>query len=106
MPQVVTLRTRYRGFTTDISGIVDISAIDVDPCTGAETDRFYGSATPEENAPKGRWRFEPNNRIPAYLPPTREVRAVSQTGVLALANGLVSGQYRLPNQVYIFQIGR
>jgi hypothetical protein len=101
MPMEVTLRTRYIGFTTDPSRNVSVFAIDVDPCSGSEVERFYGSATPATGAPRGRWRFLPG-RSTAFLPPTREVRARSLTGELALANGLTAGQYKLPNQTYVF----
>ncbi len=104
LAQEVTLRTRYEGFTTDPTQPVDVFAVDVQPCTGAVTDRLYGTAIPDTVAQKGRWRFRPGNNNPSFQPATREVRAVSRTGVAStpVANGLIAGQYRLPNDVYVF----
>lgn len=123
LPQEATSRMMFEGFSTDPSMMVDLYAIDVDPITGATNDRLLGTANPMGPPVIGRFRFKPN--AGAYLPATKELRAVgrgmcdnnwavcsmpgeNQTywGTLAtpkdFANGLTAGQYRAPNFEFIF----
>jgi hypothetical protein len=121
LTQEATGRMRMVGFTTDPTTLVDIYAVDQDPLTGALSDRLLATLTPTGNAILGRFRTPANNRG-AFLPPTRNYRAVSRTAcaengfiapcVLAgpdangtpfiAANGLVTGQFTLPNFEFIF----
>ena len=107
------IRTRFEGMSTDPSRIVHLYGIDINPTTGATTDRDWGTIGvdpgPPNGAVKGRWRFRPpclafgtvptkpdkqcvGNSIGTFLPPTREMRAVvegMQSQVAALnANDL------------------
>ena len=116
LPQEATSKIKVEGFTTDPTSLVDISAVDVDPLTGAQTDRWLGTANPSGPPVLGRFRFVPN--AGAYLPATREVRVVSRTlcgdpfyacvsaSVVQSeplpANGLLAGQYHAPNFEFIF----
>jgi len=117
LPQESTSRVRVEGFTTDPTNLVDIFAVDVDPMTGALTDRWLGTANPMGPPVIGRFRFLP--QAGAYLPATRELRAVSKAlcgGDLWFpctmasvympeplpANGLTAGQYHAPNFEFIF----
>jgi hypothetical protein len=125
LPQEVTLRTRYRGFTTDptrripcpapatFCAEVDLWAVDLDPCTRGEILRRWttdGAGIRQDAAPRGRWRFDPGRvAAQALMPPPREVLAVSLNGVYQelgvptkVANGLFAGQYQLPNQSFTF----
>ena len=108
-------RTRVEGFSTDFTVPVVLSALDVDPCTGEGADRWWTTQAidpgPPTGAVAGRWRF-----IPAaplfdlkgfpFLPPTREVHAVSTTGTVTTMNGLSAGEYTSPNQEFILPENR
>jgi hypothetical protein len=128
LPQEATSRVKFEGFSTDPSMMVDLYAVDVDPLTGETSDRLLGTANPSGPPVIGRFRFKPN--AGAYLPATKELRAVSrslctvngvsnnwttcsmpgtrqvlwgQTGTLEYhANGLLASQYRAPNFEFIF----
>jgi hypothetical protein len=91
------IRTRFEGMTTDPSRQIHLYGIDINPTTGATTDRDWGfigvDQGPPTGAVKGRWRFRPPclafGTVPTkpdkqcvigpdgtFLPPTREMRAV------------------------------
>jgi len=93
------------GFTTDPSQFVDVYAIDVDPASGAETERLLTTVLPEPigaGRVRGRFRFTPSRTV-GIFPATREYICKSQTGQLGpVANGLTSGQYRLPCFDFLF----
>jgi hypothetical protein len=113
-PPGENLVTRFKivGFTTDPSRVVELVAVDVDPMTGeelpAEKQRVLATVAPEVIAPMG--RFEETVEQSIFLPPTREIRAqikgVSSTSVIAVANGLKWGQYTAPVGEYLFPEGR
>lgn len=116
LPQEATSRIKVEGFSTDPVSLVDIYAIDVDPQTGATSDRLLGTVNPMGPPVIGRFRFFPN--AGAYIPATREVRVVSRTlcgdpffpcalanvtqPASLPANGLIAGQYHAPNFEFIF----
>jgi len=113
LPQESTSRIKIEGFTTDPTSLVDIYAIDVDPLTGATSDRLLGIANPSGPPVVGRFRFLP--AAGAFLPPPREFRVVSRTlcgdpsqpcrmpsAPQTYANGLIAGQYHAPNFEFIF----
>jgi hypothetical protein len=103
-----TTRIFVTGFTTDPTQLVDLNAIDVNPCTGVEALRLLGTLDPATQPVLGRWRFHVLGGL--FMPPTREMMAVSHDGTTAsslpggagFANGLGSGQYRVPNFTFIF----
>ncbi|MGO4599463.1 PKD domain-containing protein [Terrabacter sp. 2RAF25] len=91
------VRTRFEGMTTDESRMVRLYGIDINPVTGATTDREWGTIMPDPGPPggavRGRWRFRPpcTATVPTqkactppaggqFIPPTREVRAVVDGG--------------------------
>jgi hypothetical protein len=120
LPQAPEIRTRIEGFTTDATSFVTVSAIDVDPCTGDPTNRFY--ATVAVDPALGRFRFRPEllkagaTGEQAFLPATRMVIAESSNGVefgpdpanpqsfipIPTPNGIFAGQYQAPNFNFIF----
>ena len=113
LPQEATSRVKVEGFTTDPTRLVDIYSVDVDPQSGAESERWLGTANPSGPPVIGRFRFLPNSG--AFLPPTREMRVVSRTmcgnnatpcafaGPDQLyANGLMAGQYHAPIFEFLF----
>ena len=98
-----------RGWVTDASQLVDISAVDVDPTSGAESERLLGSTLPEPGfaagrGNRGRFRFDVG--AGNFLPVTREILVKSQHGQVQLGNqaglnhaalaGLTAGQYQAP----------
>jgi hypothetical protein len=100
-------------FSTDYSQLVDIYAVDVDPCTGARTHRFYMSSDPfgpPLGGLRGRARFR--STIGNFLPATREMAAVSRSmtngapvdsvPVRYTANGLAAGIFQAPQFTFIF----
>jgi hypothetical protein len=114
LPQEAAVRTRIEGFTTDPSSFVDLFAIDLDPCTGTESQRYYATIDVDPGAPTGavagRWRWRPSADAP-FLPPTRMLRAVNEngtfmdwdTGSTTTPNGLKDvGLYSAPNFEFIF----
>jgi hypothetical protein len=107
LPQEAVVRTRVEGFTTDPTRPVMVFAVDVDPCTGETSDRYYAMVFVDQGPPNGavigRWRWRPITLEGDFLPPTREIRAVSLTGVVSnpVANGLYAGQYHAPNFTFI-----
>jgi hypothetical protein len=122
------IRTRFEGMTTDPSRNVHLYGIDLDPLSGASTDRDWGTIGvdpgPPNGAVKGRWRFRPPCTAAVatdkactpppggvFIPPTREMRAVieGQQGQVpglatakTAANGIFYGQYHAPILEYIF----
>jgi hypothetical protein len=108
-------RTIVEGFTTDATAPVTVSAIDVDACTGEGLDRFWNMEAidpgPPNGAVQGRWRFRPGAPLFdlkgfPFLPPTREVHAVSNNGTVITMNGLVAGEYTAPNFEFILPENR
>ncbi len=107
--QEATNRIFIVGFTTDPTRLIDINAVDVNPCTGVETLRLLGTVDPASQPVRSRFRFHVLGG--AFMPPTREMEIVSFTGTTpavnpdgtpGYANGLGSGRYRLPNFDFIF----
>jgi len=109
--QEATNRIFVVGFTTDPSQLVDINAIDVNPCTGQEMLRLLGTVDPASQPVRGRFRFHVLGGD--FMPPTREMVVMSYAGQTAPsdpgmggdANGLGSGQYRAPDFDFIFPEG-
>jgi hypothetical protein len=100
-------------FATDFSQLVDIYAVDVDPCTGARTHRFLMSSDPfgpPLGGLRGRARFR--STVGNFLPATREMAAVSRSltqgapvdsvAIRLTANGLAAGIFQAPQFTFIF----
>lgn len=99
--QEATTRLTVVGFTTDPTQLVDIHAVDVNPCTGGETLRRLATVDPATQPVRG--RFVERVLGGAFMPPTREYVVASRTPLAPnVANGLDAGQYRLPNFDFIF----
>jgi hypothetical protein len=113
-PQEATTRTRFEGFTTDPTRNITFWGVDVDPCSGAVTDRSWGSSIvdpgPPTGAVLGRFRFRPPGNVltmptaGVFLPGTREVRAAIAGYAFGAVTpaGLVAGQYHAPISAYLF----
>jgi hypothetical protein len=98
-------RVLLQGFTTDPNTLVDIMTVAVDPATGAETEHLFATLLPDgAEAPgvvRGRFRLE-TPRATGTFPATRNYRARSHNGTTTAANGLLTGQYTLPNFNFLF----
>jgi hypothetical protein len=82
---------RVIGFLSSCAGAtVTISAIDVDPCTGAETYRRIGSATPRQET---RCKWEARLNTVGLAPYTREYLITTNTPVTETKNGIKAGQF-------------
>jgi len=119
IPQEATARTRFEGFSTDISRPITLWGIDVDACSSYTSDRDWGMIVVDQGPPvgavKGRWRFRPPNGVilmpsaGSFLPATRMMRAVINyayppgiSDPLISGNGLVTGQYNAPIFEFLF----
>ncbi|OAL46422.1 hypothetical protein IQ07DRAFT_150500 [Pyrenochaeta sp. DS3sAY3a] len=91
---------RVIGFLSSCAGsTVIISAIDVDPCSGEETYRQIGTATPRQET---RCKFEARLDSPGRAPFTREYRLTTNTPVTETKDGIKAGQYVQPVSEWIF----
>lgn len=124
-----TIRTRFEGFTTDISRNILLFGVDKDACTGTENGRLWGSIGVDQGAPAGvkpgRWRFRPpctaanpsskacsllGNSTGVFDPATREVRAAIESSfgsntpakTVVTKNGLTANLYQAPIFDFIF----
>ncbi|ORY03223.1 hypothetical protein BCR34DRAFT_492561 [Clohesyomyces aquaticus] len=87
--------SRFIGYLSSCNGAsVTISAIDVDPCTGEETERSVGSATPRAGDPRCKWEFRAGTNTAGTY--TREYRIKANNPVITTDNGLEAGQYVQP----------
>ncbi len=103
------IRTKFEGMSTDATRKVHVYGIDINPFTGALSDRDWGAVMPDPGpvggvgAVQGRWRLRPPCTAAAgaetdrkcspppgggYLPPTRELRAVIENpdGTIPVTN--------------------
>ncbi|KAF8890952.1 hypothetical protein BD779DRAFT_220306 [Infundibulicybe gibba] len=94
--------TRVEGYITDETATIDIFAIDVDPCTGVETERPWGNAVPRAAGRRGQWRFR--SKDTTLSPYTREVGTRIAIGTVDTPNGITAGQLisPYPPDGYIF----
>src|SRR3954471_13224159 len=121
------VRTRVEGWSTDAGGSTaeNVYAIDVQACTGAETERLWNDHDPKTgviiNGPftididtlvaLGRWRFRPSAKDESFLPPTRMLRAynvdlnATKRPTILTPNGLSAGEYTAPIFEFIFSEG-
>jgi beta-lactam-binding protein with PASTA domain len=100
------VRTRVEGFSTDVSSnnVISVMALDVDPCTGNESERTWGFAAVDSIAVFGRFRFRPSAKDETFLPGVRELRVRNGTGTAPTPtpNGLLAGEYTAPIFEFIF----
>jgi hypothetical protein len=106
VPQEATGRIKALGFFTDPTRAVDLFAVDVDPCTGGETERLLLAGIAAQVTPWGRFR-DVDRTCPVTGvgcgAPTRQWRArYSGTTDVTAANGLQALQYTIPVAEFIF----
>jgi K319-like protein len=111
VPQEITTRIVARGFFTDPQRLVDLYAVQVDPCSGAETEVLMLGRIPNRTGgvPWGRWRDVDNAGL---FPITRQWRAryfpiftdpnyPAADPKLTAANGLQAMSYTIPVAEFI-----
>ncbi|KAL4265076.1 hypothetical protein AB1N83_004418 [Pleurotus pulmonarius] len=86
--------TRVEGYTTDETATIQIFAIDVNPCTGEESERSWGTAVPRQQGRRGQWLFRSSDA--SLSPYTREVGVRIAGGAIATPNQIMAGQYISP----------
>ncbi|HXI31871.1 MAG TPA: Ig-like domain-containing protein, partial [Vicinamibacterales bacterium] len=100
------VRTRVEGVSTDatLDNIVQIMALDVDPCSGAESERTWGFAPVDTLVALGRFRFRPSSKDETFLPGVRELRVRNASGTVLTPtpNGLLAGEYSAPIFEFLF----
>ena len=100
------VRTRVEGFSTDVTlqNVVQIMALDVDPCSGSESERTWGFAAVDTLVALGRFRFRPSTKDETFLPGVRELRVRNAAGTAPAPtpNGLLAGEYSAPLFEYLF----
>jgi hypothetical protein len=96
------LISKFIGFTTDPTATVEISAVDVDPCTGVEELRVLktGQGRDAGGGVRNRFRYL-TDRLPIgdY---TREYHITLSSGKQKTSNGILAGQYRQPVTEWVF----
>ncbi|CAI6341184.1 unnamed protein product [Periconia digitata] len=101
-PNTESADFRFIGYLSSCANAaVTVFAIDVDPCTGAETERQIGSATPRAGDVRCKWEA----RIPsttAQTPYTREYILRTQSKVITTKDGIEAGQYVTPVTEWIY----
>ncbi|HSC69929.1 MAG TPA: hypothetical protein VLH58_01160, partial [Candidatus Methylomirabilis sp.] len=101
VPQEVTKLINFVGYFTDPTQTVDLFAIKMDPCTGAETELPLVRGIPQEPAKIPWGRFSGVDQF-GLFPITREwVARYTGKNPVPAANGLQSQKYRLPVGEYV-----
>jgi hypothetical protein len=101
--QDAALSMAITGFTTDPTRLVDAYAVDVDPATGAESERLIASMNPGSQVILNLYAAEALTS--AYLPLSREVRVrIRGATSTVAANGFLSATYRAPVDEYLFPV--
>ncbi|KAJ9656092.1 hypothetical protein H2201_008643 [Coniosporium apollinis] len=101
-PNVEFAQSKFIGFSSDPDAFVTISAIDVDPCTGVETDRQIASASTGGVAANPRARFRYLSDRLAIGKYTREYHITLNSGTFVTKNNITAGQYRQPVTEWVF----
>lgn len=107
--QEASTRLTLVGFTTDPTRLIDLYAQDVNPCTGQESLRLLATTDPATQPLVGRFvhrvlggDFMPPTRNYVVKTRTQKLDANGNPVELVAANGLVTGQFLLPNFEYVF----
>lgn len=107
--QEAATRLTVVGTTTDPTRLIDIYAQDVNACTGEAKLRWLAATDPSTQPVKGRFVYRVLGGT--FMPPTRNYVVKSETQKLdpfgteveiKAANGVITGQFLLPNFEFIF----
>jgi len=99
-PTVEVAESRATAVATDINTSIQWFAIDVDPCTGAQSERNLLLAEPEGAAPAGLTTYRLGKVVAA--PVTAAVGFRYTNGVTAGPRGIIAGQFIQPIMTFIF----
>ncbi|KAI4761463.1 hypothetical protein E4T51_05533 [Aureobasidium sp. EXF-12344] len=92
--------SRFIGYSTNPAAPITMWALDLDPCTGAESERAIGSALYKAGDPRNKWIWRTDTRVNAKY--TREYVIRANSGVVTTKNNLTAGRFVQPVTDYIF----
>jgi hypothetical protein len=92
--------TRFIGYVSDSSVSLTISALDVDPCTGVETDRIVGNAVPRVGDVRNKFIWRADGTTLSHY--TREYHIKISTGQTLTLNNITAGQYVQPVTEWVY----
>jgi hypothetical protein len=91
---------QFIGYTSDPTAAITVSAIDVDPCTGEETERQVGSAAYKAGDLRNKWEWRAGTTTASKY--TREYVVRASTGEKLTDNKINAGRYVQPALDYLF----
>ncbi|KAI4747628.1 hypothetical protein E4T50_02024 [Aureobasidium sp. EXF-12298] len=92
--------SRFIGYTSDPNAVITVSAIDVDPCTGEETERSVGSAPYKRGDVRNKWEWRAATTTTSKY--TREYVIRASTGEKLTDNKINAGRYVQPVLEFLF----
>ncbi|KAI4724308.1 hypothetical protein E4T49_07966 [Aureobasidium sp. EXF-10728] len=92
--------SKFIGYTSDPTAGITVSAIDVDPCTGEETERSVGSASYKAGDARNKWTWRAATTTTSKY--TREYVIRASTGEKLTDNKINAGRYVQPVLEFLF----
>ncbi|KAG9948181.1 hypothetical protein KCU85_g5218, partial [Aureobasidium melanogenum] len=92
--------SRFIGYTSDPNAAVTVYAIDVDPCTGEETERSVGAASYKRGDVRNKWEWRAATTTTSKY--TREYVLRLSTGEKLTDNKINAGRYVQPVLEFLF----
>lgn len=91
---------QFIGYTSDPNAAITVLAIDVDPCTGEETERSVGAAAYKAGDARNKWTWRADTTIASKY--TREYVIRASTGEKLTDNKINAGRYVQPVLEFLF----
>lgn len=91
---------QFVGYTSDPNAAITVYAIDVDPCTGEETERSVGAASYKRGDVRNKWEWRAATTTTSKY--TREYVLRLSTGEKLTDNKINAGRYVQPVLDYLF----
>ncbi|KAG9857354.1 hypothetical protein KCU98_g874, partial [Aureobasidium melanogenum] len=92
--------SRFVGYTSDPNAAITVYAIDVDPCTGEETERSVGAASYKRGDLRNKWEWRAATTTTSKY--TREYVLRLSTGEKLTDNKINAGRYVQPVLDFLF----
>ncbi|KAG9584520.1 hypothetical protein KCU86_g6183, partial [Aureobasidium melanogenum] len=92
--------SRFVGYTSDPNAAITVYAIDVDPCTGEETERSVGAASYKRGDVRNKWEWRAATTTTSKY--TREYVLRLSTGEKITDNKINAGRYVQPVLDFLF----
>ncbi|KAI5265940.1 hypothetical protein E4T47_08394 [Aureobasidium subglaciale] len=92
--------SRFIGYTSDPTASITVSAIDIDPCTGEETERTVGAASYKAGDARNKWTWRAGTGTTSKY--TREYVIRASTGEKLTDNKINAGRYVQPVLEFLF----